>query len=1284
MGVTRDAVGRRKLAIGLILTFIVGSIAILAPARAEHPTGTCLDVELETAQNPVGSLHTLTATLRVAGPTSCTATAAPAGSNQAATGVRVRFDVEGGPIVTVIDEQNNNERTRPRQASPADLTGDTNWDMTCTMAMTTNSCQVSFRGEGSGLNRIRGWIAGHGPDENEPRDETAEQPSASNSGAGDEPDTTDVVEKLWAGPPSRIECDPETDNNPTGSSHTVTCTVTDANGHPVPGEEVNAEATGANDTDGDTPTSPDYTCTSNTNAQGQCSFTHPSGSSSNPGTTTYRAFVDKDKNDANNASEVDASEGQNESTSPGPTEPDTTDVVTKTWVVAPLNCDPETDVNPSGTVHRILCTARDVNGQLAAGVNIDAEATGANDPDLEDTTTGDENSPQSGLASHGPDFTCTTDANGQCEIVHGPGGNAIENPARSNDSNATNSAGTTTYRIWIDTDNNNATFNGDAAEGRDETTEPGSQSEPEADRTDVVEKTWTASNVDCNPETDRNPTGTAHSVTCQATDENNAIVAGIEIDVEAAGANDPDGTESFDTPDWTCITTGQGLCTIVHGPGGTGTTVNAGTTVYSGWVDLDRSNTTQELDADEGRVEGVDLREPDNTDVVEKIWIAARLDCAPEADTNPAQTAHTITCTATDTSGAPQAGINVDAEATGPNDPDNANSLTTPDFSCTTGTNGQCSFIHGPGGRGTTNGFGRTLYRVWIDQDNNDATTEADGTEGRDEGPAVSGSPSPTPTSSPSPSPAQTVGAAQNTSQRVVAQQQSPSPTPTQGGGGGSPSPAPTQGGGGSSPTPSGPPATPVPGGTPAPSGPGQRAEPDDTDVVEKNWSAVPTRLEITPETDSAPVGSCNAFTITARDASGNPVASVVVDVEQRHERSDNATANDEPTVSFCTPAETDGTNPSSVDPTRGDLGTGSDGSIGGETDRTTDAQGKVTIGIQVAPGQGSNGTGNVLVTVFYENEDNDDPDTADPQDTATKTWVPSQARTVDCEPESAENSLGTEHTVTCTVRNSTGGPAPGEGVTFSEDGPGHFTTGTQRTTDSSGQVTATVTSDESGTQTITGTITASTQGEPDTDACERPANDPQGAPAGSCSDSVQKTWAQGRRVTSGPCKNFFEGSRTERAGGGRVIVGTPGNDTLRGTRGDDIICGLGGRDTLIGADGNDLVVGGGGNDIARGNAGRDTLRGNAGRDTLAGGSEKDRLIGNGDADVLRAGGANDVLKGGGGKDALKGRGGKDRLLGGKSNDKLNGGPGSDFLDGGPGQDSCVSGGGSDTFNRCE
>jgi protocatechuate 3,4-dioxygenase beta subunit len=415
----------------------------------------------------------------------------------------------------------------------------------------------------------------------------------------------------------------------------------------------------------------------------------------------------------------------------------------------------------------------------------------------------------------------------------------------------------------------------------------------------------------------------------------------------------------------------------------------------------------------------------------------------------------------------------------------------------------------------------------------------------------------------------------------------------------------------------------------------------DATDRVTKAWALAGT-LTMTPASDSASVGDCNAFTITILDAAGQPVAGATIDVEQIHSLATNQTANDEPTVSFCEPAT--GTNTSNVNDNQGDLNENpdNDGTSGGETQRTTDASGVVTIGVEIAPGNGSNGTGAVTITAFNDANGNDDPDAGEESDTSTKTWVLPSARTIDCEPETASPATGTTHTIVCTVRTISGAPLSGVNVTFTESGPGDFTTSATVITDNQGEAGVGVTSDAVGDQTVTGTITESTQGEPDTDECDRAANDPAGAPAGVCSDSVVVSWGDVFVCPNG------------------AICGTAGDDTLTGTPGDDLIYGLEGDDTIDGGGGSDIIVGGPGNDTLNGGGGSDILKGSGGNDSLNGGGASDLLIGGGGTDTLSGGPGDDVLQGGGGNDRLFGNGGDDLLNGGRGSDVCRGGPGRD------------------------
>ena len=411
----------------------------------------------------------------------------------------------------------------------------------------------------------------------------------------------------------------------------------------------------------------------------------------------------------------------------------------------------------------------------------------------------------------------------------------------------------------------------------------------------------------------------------------------------------------------------------------------------------------------------------------------------------------------------------------------------------------------------------------------------------------------------------------------------------------------------------------------------------DLTDVVQKTWAGA--TLTMTPVTDSASVGTCNPFTITLTEGN-NPVAGATIDVEQIHALATNNTADDEPSVGFCVP--TSGPNPSDVREQDGDLRENPDnrGTAGGETTQATDAQGQVTIGIVVSAQGSADGTGNVTVTAFREATDNDDPEASEPQDTSTKTWVLPEARTIDCEPETATAEVAGSAQVTCTVRDRFGDPLPGVGVTITTSGPGGIST-TIATTDAAGQVTVTASSFQLGTQTITATLDSDLAGaEPgEVDACDRAANDPGGAPAGVCADDVTVTWVAPTTGSAVPqiCLDTPG-----------AFIGSDGDDTITGTDGNDVICARGGNDTVTGGLGNDLILGGPGDDVLRGGGGADTVKGGGGNDTIAGG------------------GGSDTLKGGGG------------------NDTITGGRGPDLINGGPGTDTCRGGRGRDRIRRCE
>ncbi|HEV2755798.1 MAG TPA: Ig-like domain-containing protein [Actinomycetota bacterium] len=1086
-------------------------------------------------------------------------------------------------------------------------------------------------------------------------------------------------------PNACLDLTPETSTNPAGTSHTVTATLRvistgctgaaltpnsgGGGGGPV---NIDFEIAGPNDADGNSPDTPDMSCNVAVN-QSDCSVTYTGPAT---GTDTIRGWIDHDglTPAQGGATEADLTEGQ------AGEDADTTDVVVKSWTsgaAAEVDCDDQTgpdherETNPSlsGAASNEVYTCRvtDAAGNGISGTVVRGEVTNApNDPDA-----------TNGASYDTPDYTCTTAANATCQVtvtqVEGQTGTAI-------------------ICFWIGTAAQGQTACG--TEPVDEAAAANGSDEPN-DAADGVHKTWEARSaatggVDAEPETDTNNLGETHTITATVYDQFGAPFQGnttVRFEFFAGSPSDPanDGGNTTATPDRTCTTVNAATCSVSYTQSNT-----PGTDLICVWTNaapaVVNTNTNGTCggegltDADDA-AGSADAPAPanDDMDVVQKVWTnpnaPSRLDCTPETDSNPTGTAHTVTCTVTNAFGAPSANVNVDVEATGPNDPDGTNTPLVPDFTCTTAAGGTCSFTHGPGGTGGTPTAGTTSYRAWIDADNSNATNDADTTEARDE----------------------------------VAT-------------------------------------------------PGATAEPDDTDVVNKTWVGPPAAVAVSPANDTASVGTCNAFTFTVRDSAGNPVSGVRLDVEQRHHTANDATANNEPAVSFCAPAA--GENVSGVDENAGDLRPPSEapdnaGTAGGETTGTTNAAGQITIGIAVAPANGSNGTGTVFVTGFHETSDNDDRDSNEPVANATKTWIVPEGRTIDCEPETVSNRTGVTQTVVCLVRDRFGEPAPGESVTFTTSGPGTLTSATTVTTDAQGRATVSATSLQPGVQTVTGTIADDLAGnEPgEVDDCDRAANDPAGSPAGVCADAVTLTWTQATpfSVTVDPEEAWNDPGTphtylatvrdqagnpvagvtltwvTEGAGGfsstevttdaaGQAeaiatsnqrgdqtitvsttacatggdcsdtavkhwgpdfctIYGTEGPDSLIGTPGDDVICGF---------DGNDEISGGGGNDLILGHGGNDFVVGGSGRDTLQGGSGKDDLLGSDGPDFVRGGRGDDVIRGGKGADFLSGGAGNDFIGGGSGGDTLLGRGGNDFLNGGAGRDGCSGGRGRDRVRKCE
>jgi hypothetical protein len=166
----------------------------------------------------------------------------------------------------------------------------------------------------------------------------------------------------------------------------------------------------------------------------------------------------------------------------------------------------------------------------------------------------------------------------------------------------------------------------------------------------------------------------------------------------------------------------------------------------------------------------------------------------------------------------------------------------------------------------------------------------------------------------------------------------------------------------------------------------------DDQDVVQHTWQ--PGGLSMTPDFPTNRVGNCQAFTILLTDESGRPVQGAIIDLQQRHDRSADNIASNEPSTGYCMPRT--GPNRTMVDVALGDLAPPFEvpddkGTSGGETTEGTNAEGKVTIGVKVKRGQGSNGAGQAEVVAFLDSFDgDDDPDPEELVDRSFLTWVAS------------------------------------------------------------------------------------------------------------------------------------------------------------------------------------------------------------------------------------------------------------------------------------------------------
>jgi hypothetical protein len=286
-------------------------------------------------------------------------------------------------------------------------------------------------------------------------------------------DLADQTELRWevrtAGPGNGgVDAEPETPTSPTGTNHEVDATVYDQFSEPFQGfTQIKFEffKNSPSDTDGNTPGSPDDTCTTLNASTCSIDFT-----SIDPGRDLLCVYTHgtpamsggPQKGTCKGEGRNDGDDTAGAADAPAPPADDV-DVVAKTWTnpdpATELNCEKETKRLRLGNTYRVTCTATNDNGPVE-DTAIDAEFTGVNDGD--------------GNTRTSPDDSCKTGNGGSCKIKLRAGRNG--------------QVGTTVARIWIDADYFNGTDESDNAEGRNEATSAGNTAEP--DDTDVVQNRW--------------------------------------------------------------------------------------------------------------------------------------------------------------------------------------------------------------------------------------------------------------------------------------------------------------------------------------------------------------------------------------------------------------------------------------------------------------------------------------------------------------------------------------------------------------------------------------------------------------------------------------------------------------------------------------------------------------------------------------------------------------------------------------------------------------------------
>ncbi|MDQ4145818.1 MAG: Ig-like domain-containing protein, partial [Actinomycetota bacterium] len=664
MSATRCTRGSKPLAFLVALaTLFALAIPFGGIALANHPTGSTLEVSLETSENPTGTTHSLTATL-FQGST----------ENPITTGCNpdciIRFEVEGGPVV-VVTQDDTTATTGQRQAD-TDASYATP-DMTCRIQPGQSSCTVFFTSNAAGTNTIRAW---HDEDRNpattsevdtaetryaggplvpgktyptdcrDARGSAVRDPSCAptttfNEGVA-EPDITDVVSKTWVGQAGNIcvDAEPEADNNPSGTDHVITVRVTtgtltnntdtagtfDCTGPAA--QNVTVRLAVVDDdpnvfivsSGGTATTGQPNTADATTNSAGETQFTVRCVDANCTGTNTFDASV--------------PGAGGGSVNNP--------DRVAKTWFTAgqPLFLDatPERDTNEAGQTHTITCFVGDPTPTGVTGQNCDAQVmTGPNstrDVDASATT-------PAGYIGQ-----CFTGADGRCTITY-----------------SSNFTGTDLICVWRDANGNNLPDEADCQGGAFAGTEGIDDTSPQDDFSDVINKTWVTvgqgpSQVRLDMEPDQNP----NTTDCPPPfDSNAAINQPQSVHEICAIAQSNTGTNT-PTEITYRIVSGPGFFTNAAGTeqgGTTRTTQASGDATNPGNQVFLRSNTTGTTTI-EACITGTNICTQGT-----KPWgvgdpsTARNINLTPETDVNRPGTLHEFTATVTDRNGNPVPGVAV-------------------------------------------------------------------------------------------------------------------------------------------------------------------------------------------------------------------------------------------------------------------------------------------------------------------------------------------------------------------------------------------------------------------------------------------------------------------------------------------------------------------------------------------------------------------------------------------------------------------------------------------------